>query len=120
MPNKPVSGLSWYESPTFWFITFSIIVAIGLWWTASGEPGAALRDGNYSCSQGQTSLEGNNPAATVQGGEVVDVWSFDLNTGTETPLPWRDAKQKSSTQFTVTTVGVLSGNRGTFECTLRE
>lgn len=117
MSTQPVPKLAWYQSPTFWFIAIGSAGAIGLWWIANGQPGAPLSDGDYSCSRGQTALGGNNPAATVQSGEVVDVWSYDLSTRTKSSLPWSNAKQRSATEFTVTTVGVLTGDTGTFVCT---
>lgn len=120
MSNQPLPKLAWYQSPTFWFIAIGVAVGIGLWWMANGQPGAPLREGDYSCSQGKTALGGNDPAATVQGGKVADVWSFDLRTRSKSSLPWSDAQQKSATEFTVTTVGVLTGDTGTFVCTFSE
>lgn len=112
---RPEPGLPASANPTNWFIGIGLVVALALGWFSMGQPGRPLQDGNYSCSAGVFAPAG--PGATVEGGEVVDVWDFDFGTGKKS-LRWRNAERTSPTEFTVTSaVPQLRQRTRTYVCT---
>lgn len=101
-----------------WFIGVGVVVALIVGWLAMGQPGKSLQDGDYGCSSASASIIGGGPGATVENGEVVDVWSFDMNTGTKTSLRWSDPNRKGPKEFSVTSeVPTSSGSTDVYICT---
>jgi hypothetical protein len=102
-----------------WFIAVGVVGAVVIGWFAMGQTGRPLKDGDYGCSAGPLAV-GGGPGATVENGEVVDVWKFNMNTGKTVSLRWSDAQRKSPTEFTVTSeVPMLnSGETRHYACTI--
>ena len=103
-----------------WFIGISVVVALVFGWFSMGQPGIPLHDGEYSCSAGQFAFPG--PGATVQGGEVVDVFNLNMRTGTKSSLRWSDVERMGSKKFSLTSDvpspnGGALDHRSTYVCT---
>lgn len=119
MSEQPT--FAWYQNPTSWFIAIGAGVAALLFWFASGQPGAPLSDGDYSCvhvraaSQGTPTL--NPPGATVSGGRVVDVSRNDLGVAASEVAGWSDLQKKGTDRFRLT-ITDGNGNSGLYECKL--
>lgn len=88
-----------------WIIGLGIAVTVVGGWFVIGQAGRPLQDGDYGCKDRLAASMNlpayGGPGATVKNGEVVDVWDFDMSTGTRTSVPWRAAERQSSTEFTV-------------------
>lgn len=106
-----------HASPQRWFIGIGVVVAAVLCWFALGQPGMPLRDGDYGCSTGEGALAQPGPGATVEGGEIIDVWNFDLRTGRKTSLRWSDAERLSPKKFNVTSAVPGPNGRGALRLT---
>jgi hypothetical protein len=90
------------------FIAFGVAVGAGLLWLANGQPGVALRDGDYGCRSDDSALGRPGPGVTVENGKVVDVWDFNLRTGEKASLDWSNAKRESPKKVTVTSHDPIS------------
>lgn len=100
------------------FIGMGVGTMVLLFWFANGQPGMTLRDGDYGCARPNViGGAGGAPGATVRNGELVDVWSFSMATGTKSSLPWNDFERKDATTFVITSQDTLSGSVQRFECT---
>lgn len=107
------------NNPQAWFIGIGLAVAAIGGWFALGQPGASLEDGDYGCEPiGQTLITAG-PGATVDAGEVIDVWDFDMRTGERTSLPWSNAERRSPTEFTIRAASPLDpdGPLNMYTCT---
>lgn len=102
---------------------FGVIATVvtfgGLFWWAEGMPGVSIKDGDYTCTQevvaGVPAMGG--PGATVHGGELVDVWDFNMTSGQKSSLEWSDFDRSTPTEFTV--VSEMSRRpSATYVCTL--
>ena len=100
-----------------WFIAVGAVVFAVIGWFAMGQPGMAMKDGDYVCSARNFDvfeIQSEVPAATVRGGELVEVWdfdaSFDLGAANvletvqteKTSLRWSDFERMDRKKFTVT------------------
>ena len=107
-----------------WFIGISVVVFLVFGWFSMGQPGTPLVDGDYGCWQDESHLGLPGPGVTVQGGEVVDVWNFDMRDGSKTSLHWSDPKRLSRKKLTLTSEvpdpngrGALGSRTATYVCT---
>jgi hypothetical protein len=115
----PAGGRRASAGPTTWLIAIGAVAVVAAGWFAMGDPGMPLNDGDYGCSlEGAVTLR-SGPGATVENGEVVDVWDFDMRTGTKTSLPFRDARQTGPKEFKVTSAvpGIGSDQTSSYVCT---
>lgn len=101
---------------------FGVIATVvtfgGLFWWAEGMPSIALKDGDYGCKQdviaGVPAMPG--PGATVTGGELVDVWDFNMSSGQKSSLEWSDFERSTPSEFTVVSEMPLRPS-ATYVCT---
>lgn len=91
-----------------------------VFWIATGGPndlpGAALKDGDWGCMTDDSPGALGGPGLTVDDGEVVDAWTFDMSTGQQSSVPFSNVQQISAVKLTVDSVW-LGGQSTTFVCT---
>ena len=113
--------IPWHLNVTNWVILLGAIVTCTLGWLAAGQPGVPLKDGDYGCYtpfQGGPRIPG--PGVTVVEGQIVDVWDFDLDSGTRNSVPHSDFQRVDPRSFTIASVSVSTwgGSSHEYECTI--
>lgn len=121
MSAEPVT-LTWYQNPATWFIAVGTAVTAGIVWLATGQPGAPLTDGSYSCQHVKAASQGMPtlvpPTAKVSGGRVVDVFRDKIANGTAAEIvDWTDLQQRSTDRFRISII-TAGGSSAVYECKL--
>lgn len=99
-------------------LVLSVATFGGLGWWAAGQPGIALKDGDYGCSPAVVGPISAGPGATVRGGELVKVWDFNMSTGKKVRLEWSDFDRTDPSEFSVVSQMAMRSSGQTYICTL--